>query len=183
MSAGRSALGTGASGPEEPPGCTESWVPAGAAFCWYRPGWQSPVPTAATPGSAGSSGALPRMPPPCSVLGGRIHPQLHTCSASSCPAPQALISPGLAQGSGSAHLPAAPRWWLASGGEQGGTWQRERDKMSPAVLAAEREPGRAQQCPTDKENIIQQNRAGAQGQHVGLSPSMAPQLSGHQPAA
>lgn len=136
----------------------------GLHSAWSRHVWQTPVPTAATPGSA--VGLCPACHPPCSVLGGRIHPQLHTCSASSCPAPEALISPGLAQGSGSAHLPAAPHWWLASGGKQGGTWHREWDKMSPAVLTAGREPGRAQH----EESIIQQNQAGAHGQHVGAQP-------------
>lgn len=148
---GRSSLGTRSVWPRGScwvhgePGCQ-----LGLRSAWYRQVWQSPMPTAAAPGCAGSSGALPRMPSPLCVLGGRIHLQLHTCSASSCPAPQALISVIL--GSGSAHLPATLRWCC---GKQGGTWQREWDRMSPVVLLAQREPGRAQQCQTDKENIIQ----------------------------
>lgn len=139
------------------PGARRAGCQLGLHSAWYRQVWQTPVPTAATPGSA--LGLCPACHPPCSVLGGRIHPQLHTCSAGSCPAPKALISPGLAQGSGSAHLPAAPRRWLASGGKQGGTWQREWDKMSPAVLTAEREPGWSN--TRDKESIIQPYQAAA----------------------
>lgn len=42
--------------------------------------------------------------------------------------------------------------------------------MSPAVLVAERELGRAQQCSMDKESIIQLNGAGAHRQHVRAQP-------------
>lgn len=120
---GRSSLGTrsvwprGTSRVHREPGCQ-----LGLHSAWYRRVWQTPVPTAPRSHPMLCRELLGLCPACCPHLlcaGREDPPGLCTCSASSCPALEALISPSLAQGSGSAHLPAAPCWWPGEWWEAG----------------------------------------------------------------
>lgn len=104
------------------PGAQRAGVSAGAAFCLVQMSLADPrAHSAAQPPHAlqGALGLCPACCPHLLCAGREDPPGLCTCSASSCPALEALISPSLAQGSGSAHLPAAPCWWPGEWWEAG----------------------------------------------------------------